>query len=162
MPAMLWQHDSDDPIGVWTDMAEDAKGLRVKGQLCLDTACGKEAYALLKMGALDGLSIGYRTLDVDPHPTKPGIINLKTLALREVSIVTFAANVRARIESVKHMLDAGALPTVRDFEGLLRDAGFSKAKAAAIAAGAKPHLRGEPEGKADNDAARFLKRMIGG
>lgn len=160
---MLWQHDSQKPIGVWDDLAEDAKGLWVKGKLAIGVSpLATEIHGLLKMGALDGLSIGYRTLDADPHPTKPGIINLKTLALREVSIVTFAANVRARIESVKHMLDAGALPTVRDFEGLLRDAGFSKAKAAAIAAGAKPHLRGEPEGKADNDAARFLKRMIGG
>src|SRR2546426_564387 len=62
MPAMLWQHDADEPIGVWTEMAEDAKGLRVKGQLCLDTARGKEAYALLKMGALNGLSIGFCTV----------------------------------------------------------------------------------------------------
>lgn len=159
---MLWQHDSEKPIGVWEDLAEDAKGLWAKGRLAVGVSpLASEVHGLLKMGALDGLSIGYRTIDADPHPTKPGIINLKTLALREVSIVTFAANDRARIESVKHMLGAGGLPTVREFEGVLRDAGFSKALAAAIASKATPHLRGEPEAKADDDVVRFLRGMIG-
>ena len=59
MPAMLWQHDADKPIGVWTEMVEDEKGLRIKGQLAMETVKGKEAHALLKMGALNGLSIGF-------------------------------------------------------------------------------------------------------
>src|ERR1039457_4469082 len=50
MPKLLWQHSSDCPIGVYTSMSEDAYGLKVEGQLCLDTQLGKEAYALLKMG----------------------------------------------------------------------------------------------------------------
>ena len=49
MPAMLWQHDADKPIGVWTEMVEDEKGLRIKGQLAMETVKGKEAHALLKM-----------------------------------------------------------------------------------------------------------------
>ena len=84
-----------------------------------------------------------------PKAGKPGVISLTKLDLLENSIVTFAANDRARVEVVKSILDSGHMPTVREFEGLLRDAGFSKAKAAAIASSATPHLRGEPEADAD-------------
>jgi hypothetical protein len=104
-----------------------------------------EAYGLLKAGALDGLSIGYRDIKTEPHPDKPGVVNLLELDLREISIVTFAANEKARVETVKSLLTAGELPTVRQFEEHLRDAGFSKTLAAAIAGKAAPHLRGEPE-----------------
>ena len=156
---LLWQHDPHQPIGVWDDLAEDSKGLWVKGRLFKDTvAKAAEAYALLKEGGLDGLSIGYRTLKAEPKAGKPGVISLLKLDLLENSIVTFAANERARVEVVKSILDAGQLPTVREFEGLLRDAGFSKAKAAAIAATATPHLRGDPEAKAD-DAAEIMRKL---
>lgn len=158
---MLWQHDPHQPIGVWDDLAEDSKGLWVKGRLFKDkVAKAGEAYELLKEGGLDGLSIGYRTISAEPKKGKPGVISLTKLDLFENSIVTFAANERARVEVVKSILDAGALPTVREFEGLLRDAGFSKAKAAAIAGAATPHLRGDPEGKANDEVARFLARLI--
>ncbi len=165
---MLWQHDSEQPIGVWDDLAEDKKGLYVKGRLLIGDGTeanpgvprAKEAYALLKAGAMEGLSIGYRTINADPHPTKPGIIQLKALNLKEVSLVTFAANDRARVESVKHILAAGNLPTTREFEDFLRDAGgFSKTLAAAIAGKAAPHLRGEPEAKASEPLRRFLEAM---
>lgn len=156
---LLWQHDPHQPIGVWDDLAEDSKGLWVKGRLFKDTvAKAAEAYALLKEGALDGLSIGYRTLKAEPKAGKPGVLSLLKLDLLENSVVTFAANERARVEVVKSILDAGSMPTVREFEGLLRDAGFSKAKAAAIATTATPHLRGEPEGKAD-ELAEFLRAL---
>jgi HK97 family phage prohead protease len=157
---MLWQHDSRIPIGVWDDLAEDSKGLYCKGRILIDvTQQAKEAHGLIKEGALDGLSIGYRTLNSDPHPSKPGVVNLVTLALKEISPVTFAANDRARVESVKHILAAGNVPTVREFEELLRDAGFSKSLAAAIAAKATPHLRGEPDVKADDAMRRFFEAM---
>lgn len=159
---MLWQHDSTMPIGVWEDLAEDSKGLWVKGRILVNvTQLAKEAHGLIKEGALDGLSIGYRTVNADPHPTKPGVTNLITLSLKEISPVTFAANDRARVESVKHTLAAGNLPTVREFEELLRDAGFSKSLAAAIAGKATPHLRGEPEAKADDDLRTFLETLRG-
>jgi HK97 family phage prohead protease len=157
---MLWQHDPMQPIGVWDDLAEDAKGLYVKGRLLKDvSARASEAYGLLKAGALDGLSIGYRTLDAEPDASRPNILRLVKLDLREVSIVTFAANERARVDSVKHILAAGELPTVREFEGALRELGLSKAKAAAIAAAATPHLRGEPEAKASEDMRRFYEAL---
>jgi HK97 family phage prohead protease len=158
---MLWQHDPHQPIGVWDDLAEDKKGLRVRGRLLIDQSPkAREAHGLLQAGALDGLSIGYRTIKSSPKEGKQGIISLNELDLLENSVVTFAANERARVEVVKSILDAGQLPTVREFEGLLRDAGFSKAKAAAIAATATPHLRGDPEAKAD-DVLEFMKLLRG-
>lgn len=159
---LLWQHDPDQPIGVWDDLAEDAKGLWGKGRLLIDASPrAREAYGLLKAGALDGLSIGYREMDVEPDGNRPGIRRLLKLDLREISIVTFAANERARVETIKSILSGGALPTVREFEEHLRDAGFSKSLAAAIAGKAAPHLRGEPEAKAD-DPVEFLRALRAG
>lgn len=156
---MLYQHDPHQPIGVWDDLVEDSKGLWVKGRLLIDASPkAAEVHGLLKEGALDGLSIGYRTIKSEPKEGKSGVTSLTKLDLLENSIVTFAANERARVEVVKSILDAGEIPSVREFEGLLRDAGFSKAKACAIAAAATPHLRGEPEGKAD-ELAEFLMAL---
>jgi HK97 family phage prohead protease len=156
---MLYQHDPHQPIGIWEDLAEDGKGLWVKGRLLVDESPkAREVHGLLKAGALDGLSIGYRTIESKPKDGKAGVISLTKLDLLENSIVTFAANERARVEVVKSILDAGALPTVREFEGALRELGLSKAKAAAIATAATPHLRGDPEGKADQ-AVEFAKRL---
>jgi len=158
---MLWQHDSHQPIGVWDDLAEDSKGLWVKGRILKDASkLAAEAYGLLKGGALDELSIGYRTVQTEPHDDKQGVLKLLKLDLREVSLVTFGALGRAaRITDVKSILEGGNLPTVREFEDFLRDAGgFSKSLATAIAAKATPHLRGEPEAKAD-DVLAFLKAL---
>ena len=128
MPAMLWQHDSSEPIGIWTEMIEDAKGLRIKGQLALDTVRGKEAHALLKLGALNGLSIGFMskqwTYDRDSE-----VRTLTEIDLWEVSLVTFPANQKARVTNVK---SADELATPKDAEKTLRDAGFSKSDALAF------------------------------
>jgi HK97 family phage prohead protease len=129
MPKMLWQHQSDKPIGVWTEMREDDRGLYVRGQLALDenerneVRQAREAYKLLKMGALDGLSIGYR-VKKHLYDAEADVIHLVELELREVSPVTFPANTEARIATVK---------SIRDLEGLLRDAGFSRKDAKAVA-----------------------------
>ena len=127
------EHSSEQPIGVWDDLAEDAKGLYVKGRILKDASrLAAEAYALLKGGALDELSIGYRTLQTAPHDDKQGVLKLLKLDLREVSLVTFGALGRAaRITDVKSILEGGELPTVRQFEEHLRDAGFSKSLAVA-------------------------------
>ncbi|MFP5434508.1 MAG: HK97 family phage prohead protease, partial [Alphaproteobacteria bacterium] len=152
---MLWQHDPSQPIGVWEDLVEDAKGLKGTGRIVLETAKGAEAYALLKAGAIRGLSIGYREIKVEPDGNNR---RLKELDLREISVVTFPANRRAQVGTVKSILDVGALPTVREFEEFLRDAGFSKALATAIAAKATPHLRGDPGADAD-DVLSFLRAL---
>lgn len=128
MPAMLWQHDGDKPIGIWTEMVEDSKGLRIKGQLALETVLGKEAHALLKMGALNGLSIGFVskqwTYDRDTD-----VRTLTELDLWEVSLVTFPANGKARVTNVKAADD---LAVPKDAERVLRDAGFTKSDATAF------------------------------
>lgn len=129
MPAMLWQHDSSAPIGVWTEMVEDAKGLRIKGQLALDTVKGKEAHALLKMGALNGLSIGFRSMPGTSKYNDDGVRVLTAIDLWEVSLVTFPANEKARVTNVKSSDD---MATPKDAERALRDAGFSKSDATAF------------------------------
>lgn len=159
---MLWQHDQREPIGVWSDLSEDAKGLFVKGRLLVDfDPLAKRAHGLLKAKALGGMSIGYRYLPghAEQDEKRPGVTRLKKIDLREVSLVTMPMNMQARVTSVKSILDGGRLPTVREFEEHLRDAGFSKSLAAAIAAKATPHLRGEPEAKASEPAA-FLRALL--
>ena len=153
---MLWQHDPHQPIGVWDDHAEDSKGLWVKGRLLIDQSPkAREAHGLLKEGALDGLSIGYRVVDAKPKEGKPGVRSLVKLDLVENSIVTFAANERARVEMVKSILDTGNMPTIREFEGTMRELGFSRKQAEALAKACAPILRGEPDAKA-NELAEFL------
>jgi len=157
---MLYQHDTYTPIGVWDDLEEDGTGLRAKGRLLIEASPkALEVYGLIKAEALDELSIGYREIETKKDPAQPKVTFLKVLDLREISPVTFGALGRAaRIDTVKSVLDGGDLPTVREFEGLLRDAGFSKSLAAAIAVKATPHLRGEPEAEGD-DAMRFLEAL---
>jgi HK97 family phage prohead protease len=128
MPAMLWQHDSSQPIGVWTSMSEDDNGLRVTGRLAMDTVKGKEAHALLKMGALNGLSIGFMTKQYR-YDEETDIRTLTEVDLWEVSLVTFPANTQARVTQVK---SADDLQTLKDAERILRDSGFSRRDALAF------------------------------
>ena len=104
MPAMLWQHRQAEPIGVYTSMEEDSVGLKVRGQLALKTARGAEAYELMKMGALSGMSIGYRSRD-DSYDRVTGVRTLKKLDLVELSLVTFPMNDASRISSVKSAIE---------------------------------------------------------
>lgn len=130
-PAMLWQHYSDKPIGRWTSMSEDAKGLYVEGQLALKTRDGADAYEHLKAETVSGLSIGYEIpkggAEWDPQTET---YRLHQVDLWEVSPVTFPANEDAQIESVK-----AALASPREFERFLRDAGLSRNTAKAVMAG---------------------------
>jgi HK97 family phage major capsid protein/HK97 family phage prohead protease len=98
LPLLLWMHDITAPVGRWLDVRETAEGLAVKGKLILDTARGREAYALLKERALDGLSIGFRTLK--SARTKTGRI-LQEVSLEEISLVTLPALASARVTHVK-------------------------------------------------------------
>ncbi|MDT3686762.1 MAG: HK97 family phage prohead protease [Pseudorhodoplanes sp.] len=97
---MLRSHDPSEPIGVWTELKEDRKGLLAKGKLILDTTKGRETYALMKAGALDALSIGYRSIK-DRIDRVKGIRFLEQIDLREISVVVFPMNPRASIASVK-------------------------------------------------------------
>lgn len=133
LPRMLWMHRADTPIGIYTLMREDDRGLYVEGKLALDTQAGAEAYALLKLGALDGLSIGYIATQWTEN-TKTEIITLEVIDLWEVSLVTFPANDQARISGVKTAIfDDGRLPSLKEYEAFLREAGVSKSMATALA-----------------------------
>ncbi|MGE0425419.1 MAG: HK97 family phage prohead protease [Reyranellaceae bacterium] len=164
-PPMLLQHGggflggADDllPVGRWTAMQENSRGLKVEGQLfALQTERGQYLYEGLKSGVLDGLSIGYRAKEF-VLGTKPGEPRrrLKSVDLVELSIVTFPANDRARVGSVKA---ADTIRTIREFEDFLRDAGgFSHAAAKAIAARGFKSSEPRDEDDAMSDLLRTLR-----
>lgn len=106
---LLWQHDARQPIGVWEDVREDEKGLYVKGRLLLEVQRAREAYALLKAGALDGLSIGYSTIEAS-FDERSGVRRITEVDLWEVSLVTFPANMQARVGAVKAVVPFQDLP----------------------------------------------------
>jgi HK97 family phage prohead protease len=94
---MLWQHDPAQPIGVWDEVREDATGLWVKGRVLTEVARGREAAALLAAGAIDGLSIGYRTVRAERDAK--GTRVLQDVELWEVSLVTFPMLAEARVSA---------------------------------------------------------------
>lgn len=113
---MLWQHDPAQPIGVWDEVREDARGLWVKGRILPEVARGREAVALLGAGAIDGLSIGYRTLRAERDGKGQRLLN--ELDLWEVSLVTFPMLPEARVAA------KGGMPeeTWRSLAQVLEDA----------------------------------------
>jgi HK97 family phage prohead protease len=130
-PILLWQHDTKSPIGAFDEVREDGRGLYVKGRLSMEGK-GAEAYSLLKLGALNGLSIGFVTREACRDSVKGARVITKA-DLMEVSLVTFPANELARVESVK-TADHGGIDNARSFERLLRENGFSRSRAKAITA----------------------------
>ena len=158
MPALLWQHRPDQPIGVYTDMAEDERGLHVEGQLALDTQLGREAHSLLKMDALSGLSIGFMPKEWETD-REAGITTLTKVDLWEVSLVTFPANDEARIQQVRAALSEGELPTEREFELILRDAGFSRRQAKTIVAAGYRAVRRDDDAELE-ELTGAIQRLI--
>ncbi|MFC3097370.1 HK97 family phage prohead protease [Alteraurantiacibacter palmitatis] len=167
-PAMLMQHggwamSADDltPLGIWTGMEEDDKGLWVQGILA-ETLRANEARALLTMKprpALSGMSIGYRarkfTLGTKPDEPRR---RLHEVELVEISLVTFPANPKARVHSAK---SEGGL-TIRDAEGALRDAGFSASEAKAIVAkgfSVIDHREGDDQTRLNDAFANALRAL---
>ena len=97
---MLFQHNPNEPIGVWDQLTEDARGLYVRGRLMLDVARAREVLSLMRAGALDGLSIGFRAIG-GRRDAKSGIRRLAKVDLWEISVVTFPLLPDARIAYVK-------------------------------------------------------------
>ena len=161
MPPVLWNHNDGEPIGVYTNIYEDEKGLFVEGRLLIDDVPrAKSTHALLKAGAIDGLSIGYKTKKANQQTN--GIRELIELDLGEISIVTMPANEESLITSVKSKLEEGELPTLPEFEKFLRESGFSKSQATAIAGKGLRHLLSESEdekfqAKSISNALNILK-----
>lgn len=110
---LLWQHDTTKPIGTFTDLAEDSKGLHVKGKLLLDVQQGREAKSLIEAGAVSGLSIGY-FVKGERFDQKTGVLHLTNIDLVEISAVTMPAGPGARITSIKSLTPDEVYDALRD------------------------------------------------
>lgn len=166
LPPALWQHNTREPVGPFTKMVEDQKGLYVEGRLLVnDVQRAREARALMQAKAIGGMSIGFDVM-LEEWDSKNKLLTLKEIDLWEVSIVTFPANEAAQVEAVKSMMagirDSGKLPTLKEFEGFLREAGFSRTEATAIASkGLVPLLREAESGKSEPfDVKSFVGELF--
>ena len=117
---MLFQHDPAEPIGVWEEIREDGRGLYVRGRLMPDVARAREVLSLMRAGAIDGLSIGFRTLR-GRKDARSGIRRLYEVDLWEVSVVTFPMLPAARVSAVKAMGgEAALIGTIRRATEMVR------------------------------------------
>lgn len=125
---MLWQHDQRKVIGVWDKVSSDDRGLKMTGRIAVNTTLGKDVAELAAMGAIDGLSIGFKT---GRDEVKGGVRHIQKADLWEVSVVTFPMNPEARIDAVK-----AAGMTERELERVLtQDAGLSRSVARSLMGG---------------------------
>lgn len=150
LPVVLWQHNSDEPIGMPIEIREVKEGLFIKVKLPKDDVfVSGRVMPQLRVGSIKRMSIGFHAIDFEID--QKGIRKLFKVILEEVSLITFAANLSAIVTDVKsiNVEDVKKITTRREFENFLRDAGCSKS-AAEIAASNKfnESLRGEP---ADDD-----------
>ena len=129
---MLFQHDPNQPIGTWLELREDARGLYCRGRITPDAARAREVLALMRARAIDGLSIGFKTVRARRDPTR-GIRRLEKIDLWEISIVTFPLLPEARIGAIKSSVHSAGPPTERTLERrLTQDAGLSRSEARAL------------------------------
>lgn len=159
LPA-LWQHRSSEPIGGYTDLMEDSHGLKVGGFLLKDDIPrANEAYALMKRRVIRGLSIGYYVVE-SSYSEKDNIHTLLELELVEISIVTFPANEDALIGDVKSALvKGGRMPSMREFEDFLCEAGFSNTEAKAVAGNGLSKLLAQREAGGKNNSEQLVKAL---
>jgi uncharacterized protein len=125
-PPMLWHHEGSQPIGVWTSIREDAQGLQVEGRLTLEVARAKEVHALLRDGAVRGVSVGFRPVQYVQKESGP--IRFTRADLIEISLTPTPSNAGAKITSVR------TLGSIRDLEHALTEIGLSRREAKAVAA----------------------------
>ena len=148
---VLWQHDHSKPIGVWKNLRETSRGLEGEAHLNLDVSLAKEAFALVKQGALSGISIGYYVVNESYDTTNKANL-LHEISLLETSLVTFPCNDLSRTEGTKMKLKDNALPTVRELETILKEVGYSNTDAKHIVSKYMPDYI-DPEEKARQEAA---------
>lgn len=154
MPAMLWQHRSAEPCGAYTVMKEDQNGLYVEGKLALKTQRGAEAYELLQMKAISGLSIGFLTRE-DSYDQKTGVRTIKRADLWECSLVTFPMNDDARIEVVKSMEQ---ITDFKSAEHYLRESGgLSRSEAVAFVSRVKSLM--QRDSAEDAEAKQLIQAL---
>jgi HK97 family phage prohead protease len=129
---MLFQHDPNQPIGAWTELREDKHGLFVRGRLTEGVARSQEVLNLIRGGALDGLSIGFRAVKAKTD-SATGVRRIIEADLWEISVVTFPMMPEARVERVKGFGWRRTLPTTREFERwLTQDAGLTRRDARTV------------------------------
>lgn len=150
---MLWQHNTDQPIGIWQEIREDEHGLFVKGRLIPEVEKAREAMALLKAGALDSMSIGYRTIEANTEGERR-IRKLTEIDLFEISLVTFPMLEAAKVTDVK------SINTERDFEKFLRDAGYSRTEATAITLHGFKALRNQRDADEEKASTEGLNAFL--
>jgi len=150
---MLWQHDVRKVIGVWDELREDERGLYVKGRLLKDVGLGREAMALMRAGAIDSMSIGYRSIEAVPE-AGGRVRKLMEVDLFEVSLVTFPMNEAATVTDVK------SITTEREFEAFLRDAGYSRKEAAAITLHGFKAITGQRDAGSDDAQSEALTGLM--
>ncbi len=172
--AMLWQHRTDKLPGVWLSLSEDPKGLRVKGQLALETRLGQEVHVIMKLGVKTGtwkfsLSIGFDTLEHEMQTVKVGDskVNVKLIKkaeLWEISIVTFPAKIGATVTNVKKV-DIEKIKeakTERELEKILREVeGLSECSAKLLTKMCKPFLREVVRVENDASGNSMLSIILG-
>jgi HK97 family phage prohead protease len=154
---MLYQHDPNEPIGAWTQIREDERGLFVRGKLAQGVKRAREVLDLMRSGALDGLSIGFRTVKARKEAAG-GIRRILEADLWEISVVTFPMLPGARVERVKGFGARETLPTIREFERwLTRDAGLTRGDARAVITRGFASLTRERDAAPDDPSALARK-----
>jgi HK97 family phage prohead protease len=157
---LLFQHRPDEPIGTWDELKEDRRGLFVRGRLTTDVARAREVLSLMRAGAIDGLSIGFRVLEADRDRAR-GTRRIRKADLWEISVVTFPMLPGARIRTVKHRPFASSTPTGRELERwLTQDAGLTRSEARALLRHGLKGLSGMRDAaSAPCDHARLAERL---
>lgn len=158
---LLFQHDPNQPIGVWVEIAEDRKGLYARGRLMPEVARAREVLSLMRAGALDGLSIGFRTVK-GARDARSGVRHIAEVDLWEISVVTFPMQPEARVAAVKARPFLGEVPTEREFERFLtREAGLKRSHARAIIRSGLKSLSVTRDAGGGPDGKRRLAELIG-
>lgn len=159
LPALLWMHQQENPIGKWLEMREDSHGLFVRGQILVNAGeLERRAFKHLKAGSVSGLSIGFTLPPSGSRfDAKTGTNRLTEIDLREISIVTAPANDAARVEVVKSAIAGGR----REVERLLRDAGFSKSQSRALLAEGFAGLQRPDDEAVDLNAVNAALKQLG-
>lgn len=137
---MRWNHYGEI-IGKWTRIEEDDKGLYVEGELTPNHSKAMDVYASLMHGAISGMSIGYRPAKFTENDN--GGLDLYEIDLVEISIVESPADNNAHVARIKSMVDEAK--SIKDFENILRESGFSRSSSTWFVEGLKRHFQGEPE-----------------
>jgi hypothetical protein len=135
---LRWNHYGD-VIGKWTRIEEDEKGLYVEGELTPGHSKAQDVYALLKHGAISGLSIGYRPVKYEENDK--GGYDLKEIELVEISVVESPADNAAHVADIKNLDEA---KSYKEIEAYLRDAhNLSRSEAVAVVSRTKAITLGE-------------------